>query len=241
METAPPHLIKGPKGNRFSRGAQMENLRLLKPLNQMLPLILLSLAFTALPSPAVTIFDNTNNSAGGYAVGLYPGSTNVFIDAFPFTVTGGSFRLDTVGLLESSFAATLAPGGLSLFLYSDSSGLPSTVLESWQGVPVPPTISRETVASVSNPVLQKDRQYWFGVTTTSPNETAVWWINPATQSAGCASINGGAFSCSPPGNQVGAFVITGTPTTVPELGTLALFGIGLICMVVCRGTALFRS
>jgi hypothetical protein len=185
---------------------------------------------------AGTIFNNTNNSANpvccGYAVGLYPGSTTVFVDAYPFTVLGASYRLDTVGLLESIDGAIgPAPGGLSLFVYADSVGVPGAVLESWQGIPVDSTITLDTASSALHPFLQQGQQYWFGVTTTNPQETAIWWINPAlVQGTGCASANGGPFTCLT--NAVGAFEILGTPT--PEPSMIVLLSTGLAVLFVRR-------
>ncbi len=90
---------------------------------------LLFFAFSSVFYPSTgspgTIFSNINNSPSsvccGYAVGTYPGTTNVFIDAFPFTPLGNGFRLDSVGLLESEFRDLPVPAGLTLFLFSDSS------------------------------------------------------------------------------------------------------------------------
>jgi hypothetical protein len=160
------------------------------------------------------IFNNTNNSANpvccGYAVGLYPGSANVFIDAFPFTVQGGSYRLDEVGLLTSTDGAVgPAPSGLSLFVYADSGGKPGAVLESWQAIPVGNTITLQTAMSSKRPILQQGQQYWFGVTTTNPQETAIWWINPAlAQSTACGFLNGALLPCAT--LATGAFEILGS-------------------------------
>jgi hypothetical protein len=162
------------------------------------------------PLYAQALFDNTTNSVCcGYAVGLYPGSSNTFVDAYSFTVPSHNYQLDAVGLLSSINAAIgPAPNGLTLFLYADSNGSPGAVLETWDGVPVPGSITLVTTPSVAHPLLQAGLRYWFGVTTTNPAETAIWWINPAlVQGTGCGSINGGDFSCSTLG--VGAFQIVG--------------------------------
>ena len=160
------------------------------------------------------IFNNTNNSTNpvccGYGVGLYPGSANVFIDAFPFTVQGGSYRLDEVRLLTSIDGAVgPTPSGLSLFVYADSGGKPGAVLESWQAIPVGSTITLQTAMSSNHPILQQGQQYWFGVTTTNPAETAIWWINPAlSQSTECGFFNGALFPCAT--LATGAFEILGS-------------------------------
>jgi hypothetical protein len=153
---------------------------------------------------AATVFNNINNSANpvccGYAVGFYsPQNPTVFVDAYPFTVQGASYYLDTVGLLESIQNAIPAQGGLSLFVYADSAGVPGAVLESWQGIPVHPTITLDTASSVLHPILQQGQQYWFGVTTTNPTETAIWWIN--------------RLWCKVPG----ALVRTGAPSPVSPM------------------------
>ena len=155
-----------------------------------------------------TIFDNTINSlCCGYVVGLYPSSSDVYIDTFPFTVQGSSYQLREVSLLASG----AAPGGLSLFLYEDAGGKPGAVLESWQGVSAGSTVSRITTNSVKRPILEDGKQYWFGVSTTNPSETAIWWINPgAAVSAACSFANGTLLPCL---NSLatGAFTISGMP------------------------------
>jgi hypothetical protein len=177
---------------------------------------------------AETIFSNISNSPNpvccGYAVGTYPATTNVFIDTFPFTPLGNSFRLDRVGLLESEINNLLVPAGLTLFLFKDSSDAPGGVLESWINIPVTPLITHEMAVSLVHPILQQGQQYWFGVTTTTPQDTAVWWINPGLVTArGCANINGGPYFCAD--GAAGAFEILGT-RTVPAPVTLLLLGAG---------------
>jgi hypothetical protein len=168
--------------------------------------------YTTLP-PGV-IFDNTKNSSSpvssGYTVGRYPASSNVYIDTFPFTVQGESDRLDKVGLLTSIDAAVgPTPSGLSLFLYADSGGKPGAVLESWHGIEVDKTIELQIARSSLHPMLQQGQQYWFGVTTTNPKETAIWWINPAgAKSTGCDFINGVPSPCAT--LATGAFKILGS-------------------------------
>jgi PEP-CTERM motif len=177
------------------------------------------------------IFSNINNSPNpvccGYAVGTYPGTSNVFIDTFPFTVQGGSFTLTTVGFLESQ-SSTGTSDGFTLYLYADSAGAPGTVLESWQGIPATAQIALGTASSTGNITLFSGQQYWFGVTTTDPLQTGVWWINPGlVEGTGCDFLNGVLIPCDST-LAVGAFEISGTP--VPEPSSLFLLGAGLLAL-----------
>lgn len=146
------------------------------------------------------IFDNATSPLNTYffndAVGVDPVTGLNVLIAFPFTVQGSSYVLDEVGLVTSvTGGAVSAPSGLSLFVYADSGGKPGVVLESWQGIQVGSTIALQTAMSVKHPVLQPG-QYWFGVTTTNPKESAVWWVSPASaQSAICNTLNGAPNNC----------------------------------------------
>jgi uncharacterized protein (TIGR03437 family) len=49
--------------------------------------------------------------------------------------------------------------------------------------------------SAKHPVLEPG-QYWFGVTTTNPQQTAVWWVSPASvQTPICDTLNGAPNNC----------------------------------------------
>lgn len=185
--------------------------------------VIAALAVLAWPGNADTVFDNTSGvPTSGYIVGLNPNTGDSYLLSYSFTPTG-NFQLDSVGAIVS-----VAGGGdptLSYFLYADSGGEPGTVLESWTGVTVPSTATLETVAATSDIILAAGQQYWFGVTTDIPTDSAAWWINPAGDtSTGCDSINSGPFTCGT--SATGAFQISGTP--VPEPGALSMLCAGLL-------------
>jgi adhesin/invasin len=146
------------------------------------------------------IFDNAMAPLPSYffndPVGVNPVTGQNVLIAFPFAVQGASYVLDEVGLVTSiNGPGAAAASGLSLFVYADAGGKPGVVLESWQGVPVTSTIALQTAMSVKHPILQPG-QYWFGVTTTAPQQTAVWWVSPASaQSAICDTLNGTPGDC----------------------------------------------
>jgi uncharacterized protein (TIGR03437 family) len=146
------------------------------------------------------IFDNATSPLSSYffndAVGVNQVTGLNVLIAFPFTVQGSSYVLDEVGLVTSVTGGTVsAPSGLSLFVYADSGGKPGVVLESWQGIQVGSTIALQTAMSAKHPVLQPG-EYWFGVTTTNPKESAAWWVSPASaQSAICDTLNGTPNDC----------------------------------------------
>ncbi len=146
------------------------------------------------------IFDNATSPLDTYSandpVGVNPVTGLNVLAAFPFTVQGASYILDQVGLVTStSSTGAGAPSGLSLFVYADAGGKPGVVLESWQGIPVNSGIALQTAMSVKHPVLEAG-QYWFGVTTTNPQQTAVWWVSPTSmQTPICDTLNGTPNDC----------------------------------------------
>ena len=85
------------------------------------------------------------------------GGYNTGFSATTFTTTaGGELGAVTIGLLEQGNSA------VTLGLYTDSSGLPGALLESWSGVfpySVSPILT--TLISVQNPVLSAATPYWL--------------------------------------------------------------------------------
>jgi PEP-CTERM motif len=188
----------------------------------------LALAAVAIPAEANTIFDNTNpinQIGGGYAIGLYPGSTNTYTTFVPFTPVGSDYVLTSVGLVASQ-GSTGTSSPLSLFLYSNSGGQPGTLLESWLSVPVTSTISLVTEPSIGNLIVKKGQEYWFGATTSNPLAEDIWWINPAgAQGSACSTINGGPYTCETTISGLPAYQILGAP--VPEPSSLFFLLTGL--------------
>jgi uncharacterized protein (TIGR03437 family) len=146
------------------------------------------------------IFDNATAPLNTYffndPIGVNPVTGLNVLAAFPFAVQGASYILDEVGLVTSiNGPGAAATNGLNLFVYADAGGKPGVVLESWQGVPVNAGIALQTAMSAKHPVLEPG-QYWFGVTTTNPLQTAVWWVSPASvQTATCDTLNGAPNPC----------------------------------------------
>jgi hypothetical protein len=64
---------------------------------------------------------------------------------------------------------------VTLGLYTDSSGIPGTLLESWSAIVPGIPGQLVTLASVQNPLLSADTQYWFVVTVTQAQRLNLAW------------------------------------------------------------------
>jgi len=121
----------------------------------------------------------------------------------PGNTTGGGFWIDSGNYLGTTFTAT-SSGDLSsvlldleslggstsqtMGLYSDASGEPGTLLESWT-VTVPansyPTVSPLILTSVLNPALTSGTEYWFVVDDGAQQD---FWL------ANNQSVDGGSWA-----------------------------------------------
>jgi hypothetical protein len=111
-------------------------------------------------------------------------STTLFFGT-TFTTSGGGSLLNVSTDLSASQTSPIVAA-----LYTNSSGQPGTLLESWSiMVPIivkpPPIPPLTTFASVLNPLLSSGTQYWF-VMTTATNNTIYWAENDT-------AVNGGVW------------------------------------------------
>lgn len=182
----------------------------------------------ATPCVADTIYNNLGPGNTFLVNREYDTSTAIL--ATTFTATG-SGALDTV--LLSAFSLDPA---ITFGLYANGDNAPGQLLESWN-VPVPGLPGQLfTLNSALNPVLTTNTEYWFVITQTRPFQVA-WYENNQGVAGGInesSSLNG-PFLGFVPGSPIPALQLnstaggsggsTGGTTTVPEPGSLCMFGI----------------
>lgn len=179
-------------------------------------------------SEAGVIFDNETrgSTGGGYAVGEYPGSTNVYDIGFSFVVPVGS----NPELAGGSYVASFGGGPVNdavLSLYASSGGLAGTVLETWD---INNVLGANSAiipfVSALHPVLAGGQTYWLVAAMSDATSFSYWWT-PATSGTGgleAVSLNSGAFYlfALPSSYSLGAFQILSVPE--PSTWVMALVG-----------------
>jgi hypothetical protein len=108
--------------------------------------------------------------------------------AAPFT-SGSTFTVLTVALALSNISGT--NGAVINLMNSTSSGVPGTVLESWQ-VSNLPSSSQPAVTSLTskiNPTLQAGQSYWVEVQGLASDTMDVWYTNNLGLGGGMQNIN----------------------------------------------------
>ena len=179
-------------------------------------------------------------------------NTQTEVNAFPFTptttgiVTGADLPLAGSNGSQGSIATGISP--LTVYIESNSGGQPGAILDTltqsgtYPSYPATPVVN----FTCSGPctTLDAGTTYWIVGQQTDPtnatywfyslNATETWYFNYADSATGpWTTATKPTNSC--PGNPttppcLGAFDVTGTPATspVPEPGSLALLGSGLV-------------
>jgi len=137
-----------------------------------------------------------------------PNSTNTFAVGFNFRVpTGVDYTLEGGNFLGSFVSGR---NEIVLKLYSDSSGLPDRVIESWDLLDVLTfNIAVVPFQSVLHPTLNGGKQYWLIANMADSASLALWWgPKPADPGRLAESHNGSPFTVS--ALPRGAFEIDGS-------------------------------
>jgi len=189
---------------------------------------------------AVTIFDNFGPGYD-YNVGvgmIVTGSASIYgqhDEAFSF-VAASTCRLDSIALALAVDDPTVPTNEVALSLCSNQGGLPGAALESWT-IPVsglsgnlnPPVWAY----SALNPMLSAGTQYWLVGEANAAASAMVWFLNDTGDEGPMATrANGGSWV--PSYGLRGAFQVNGTAQAVPEPATVALFGLGIVALVLRR-------
>jgi hypothetical protein len=193
-------------------------------------LIVLALGYVPASLSAGTIYDNLGPSnsfenSGSYAM------TNGFLGTTFVTTGGGS--LETVLLpLES-----VAPAFLTMGLFTNLSGQPGKLLESWTVFETnldPPPIT--TLVSVFQPTLTSETQYWFVV---SPSPSfVIWYQNNRGVTGG---VYGGSSLEALPQSFASLSVPAIQVNSVPEPTSGMLLAVGCFLIAVLSVKIEFRQ
>jgi hypothetical protein len=183
---------------------------------------------------AYTSFSGTN-----FDDGISINTQEEIAGAFSPSVSGNLLSLTFA--LGTSPNADAANNIEDVFLYSDASGKPGTVLESLTmnaGTFHDPKVDRPdlivTVNSVTHPMLTAGVKYWVGLETGNPGINPVIWYFGFGSDPGLQAFSQGAWVAENP--QPTTPVSLGVDvSSAPEPGTCALMGAGLIALGYSRG------
>jgi len=145
---------------------------------------------------------------GGIVIGVYPGTSNKHTAGFDFTVPAGNDFALAGGEYRSGFDT--GTNEVRLGLYSDASGKPGEILETFT-VTNALTTAITGFRSAKGPVLVAGRRYWLIASMTNPATSRAYWhvTDPADPGLHAVSVNNERWMISTRGR--GGFQIFGYP------------------------------
>jgi hypothetical protein len=181
-------------------------------------------------SSPVIIFDNFPGNTylpQGWTIGLAFGDN--YTPAMSFTVSGGTYKLDTIQIALNSGNAYSTSTGVSVALASDVGGAPNTTaMETWADLTIKGINNPPLTLNSAGITLTDGTTYWVIASTTAGSNTqAMWNMNSLSQVGGLSRKNSGPWTANTDSAAMtGAFRVTGT--AIPEPTTMLFLGLSLV-------------
>ena len=159
-----------------------------------------------------------------------------------YAATGITFTVGANSTLTSVEFAAFRTSGTNSFtvrLSPDASGQPGAPLKTWTTAFPNSNAAIVSLPSVSSALLQAGATYWLTASPGGSDSRGFWAVN--NQGINSGNMKSQGTSPSQAWTAVGtsdiAYRISGTATTAPEPGTLALLSLGLLAPLARRRRA----
>lgn len=194
--------------------------------------LLLALVFCAGSAGASVVLYTTLGPHGEYETGGGYEVSGVFVIAMSFS-PNATVNLQDAVLALGNFSGNNSP--VNLYLESDATGVPGTVLDNLTQVgTIPPSPGGlVTFDCTVCPMVQIGTRYWIVALETNPNSVQSWMFAYQDATGIFAYNDGGSFNgpwTQSPGTLSGFRIDGGTGTGTPEPDTIIMLSTGVLAI-----------